>query len=493
HPAPPDGSATAPVRDGDIVIAALTSCTNTSNPSVMIGAGLIARRAVALGLKVPAHVKTSLAPGSKVVTAYLERAGLLDPLARLGFAVVGYGCTTCIGNSGPLPPAIAEEVRAHDRYVVTVLSGNRNFEGRVHNLARANYLASPMLVVAYALAGRIDVDLTREPLGTASDGHPVYLRDLWPPAEEVRRHAESDLDPAMFREKYAAIEVGDAHWESLPTPQGTVYSWEAESTYIREPPYLRLGPPWLPGPSGLLAEEARALAVFGDQISTDHISPAGEIPEDSPAGAYLRAHGVPPEAFNTYGSRRGNDEVMVRGTFANVRIRNQLVAPREGGYTLGPDGTVTSIYEAAEGYRSRSVPLLVLAGANYGQGSSRDWAAKGPRLLGVGAVLAQSFERIHRSNLVDMGVLPLSFPPGQGVRSLGLTGRERFRLSLADGDRLGPRARIRVVAEGGNGPAVSFDATAELHSEIEVAYYTSGGVLPYVMRERYGLRPGPPE
>ncbi len=474
------------VEDGSVVIAAITSCTNTSNPSVMVGAGLIAKRATELGLTVPPHVKTSLAPGSKVVTSYLEKAGLLPYLDRLGFEVVGYGCTTCIGNSGPLPPAIDRKVRADDLYVAAVLSGNRNFEARIHNLVRANYLASPMLVVAYALAGRMNVDLTREPLGRGSDGRPVFLRDLWPSSEEIRRLVDASLDAGMFQEKYRAIEIGDAHWESLNPPTGSGYPWSNQSTYLAEAPYLRLPPPLLPR-DGILVRGARVLALLGDQVSTDHISPAGEIPEDTPAGQYLRAHGVPTAEFNTYGSRRGHHEVLIRGTFANVRLKNQLVAPREGGYTVHlPSGTTTTIFEASERYRAEGTPLLVVAGRNYGQGSSRDWAAKGPRLLGVGAVIAESFERIHRSNLVQMGVLPLAFRPGEGARKLGLTGHETYELALAAGAELGPGATVRVTATDATGQHRTFDTVTRLQSPTEVEYHRAGGVLPYVMHHRFG-------
>ena len=474
------------VEDGSVVIAAITSCTNTSNPSVMVGAGLIAKRAIELGLSVPSHVKTSLAPGSKVVTSYLERAGLLPYLDRLGFEVVGYGCTTCIGNSGPLPPAIDRTVREKDLYVAAVLSGNRNFEARIHNLVRANYLASPMLVVAYALAGRMDLDLTREPLGVASDGRPVSLRDLWPSSEEVRRLVDSSLDARMFQEKYATIEVGDSHWESLAPPPGDQYPWTAESTYLAEAPYLSLPPPWLPA-DGVLVRGARVLALLGDRVSTDHISPAGEIPEDSPAGRYLRERGVPPTEFNTYGSRRGHHEVMIRGTFANVRLKNLLVAPREGGYTVHlPSSEAMPIFEAAQRYRSEGTPLLVIAGRSYGQGSSRDWAAKGPRLLGVGAVIAESYERIHRSNLVQMGVLPLAFRTGESARSLGLTGRETYELEVPGGRGLAPRGTIRVTARGPDGSPRSFEVVCRLQSTTEVEYYRAGGVLPYVLQHRFG-------
>ena len=483
----PEGVVAGPteVTDGSIVIAAITSCTNTSNPSVMVGAGLIAKRAVELGLRVPPHVKTSLAPGSKVVTSYLERAGLLPYLDRLGFEVVGYGCTTCIGNSGPLPPEVDRAVREQDLFVAAVLSGNRNFEARIHNLVRANYLASPMLVVAYALAGRMDLDLSRDPVGHRPDGTPVRLSDLWPGAEEVRRLVESSLHAEMFHEKYRSIEVGDAHWESLDTPTGDRYPWSAQSTYLAEAPYLKLPTPFLPH-DGALVRGARVLALLGDKVSTDHISPAGEIPVESPAGRYLRERGVLPSEFNTYGSRRGHHEVMVRGTFANVRLKNLLVAPKEGGYTVHlPSGETTTIFEASERYRRDATPLLVLAGKSYGQGSSRDWAAKGPRLLGVGAVIAESYERIHRSNLVQMGVLPLAFRAGESARSIGLTGRESFDLALEPGAALSPGATVRVTARPADGPPVAFSVTCRLASRTEVDYYSAGGVLPYVMERRF--------
>ncbi|MGD0719242.1 MAG: aconitase family protein, partial [Thermoplasmata archaeon] len=479
------GAPTPVVSDGAIVIAAITSCTNTSNPSVMFGAGLIAQHALGLGLRVPPYVKTSLAPGSKVVTDYLQRAGLLQPLSDLGFALVGFGCTTCIGNSGPLPAEVAKDIAEHDRFVAAVLSGNRNFEARIHNQVRANYLASPMLVVAYALAGRMDVDLTRDPLGHRPDGTPVRLQDLWPTSTEIQRLVEADLDPAMFREKYRAIEVGDAHWEGLQPPHGDLYAWDPASTYLSQAPYLHLPPPWVPR-AGNLAEGARVLLAFGDQISTDHISPAGEFPESTPAGQYLRARGVLSTEFNTYGARRGDHEVMVRGTFANVRLKNQLVAPKEGGWTVHlPSGELLSVFDAAQRYRSQNVPLIVLAGTSYGQGSSRDWAAKGPRLLGVGAVIAESFERIHRSNLIEMGVLPLRFAPGQGWKALGLTGRESFRLRLASGSELTARAAITMEATRDDGTTISTTLECALHSPIELEYYLAGGVLPYVMSHRF--------
>jgi aconitate hydratase len=476
----------APVNDGAVVIAAITSCTNTSNPSVMIGAGLIAKKALELGLKVPVYVKTSMAPGSKVVTAYLEKSGLLAPLENLGFDIVGYGCTTCIGNSGPLPPAVAASIVNNDAFVAAVLSGNRNFEARIHNLVRANYLMSPMLVVAYSLAGRMDVDLTRDSLGTTPTGRKVYLKELWPSAEEIRHLVEQNLDAEMFREKYRAIEVGDEHWEALKVPPGELYPWEPQSTYLQEAPYLNLPLPFLPQ-KGTLVENARILGVFGDQISTDHISPAGEIPPDTPAGRFLAERGISPTEYNTYGARRGDHDVMIRGTFANVRIKNQLVAPREGGYTLHlPSGTMGSIFEVAERYRSEGTPLLVLAGKNYGQGSSRDWAAKGPRLLGVGAVIAESYERIHRSNLVDMGVLPLQFQSGEGWKRLGLTGQESYRLSLPAGSDFGPHVAIQVTATPDDGTLPkSFTVDCRLNSMTELEYYRGGGVLPYVMERRF--------
>jgi len=483
------GPGTGGLPESAVVIAAITSCTNTSNPRVMVGAGLLARKARARGLRVPPYVKTSLAPGSKVVTAYLERAGLMADLDALGFEVVGYGCTTCIGNSGPLPEAVARSIVEQDAFVAAVLSGNRNFEARIHNLVRANYLASPMLVVAYALAGRMDVDLTRDPIGMGTDGRPVYLKDLWPSSAEIRAVVERSLDPTLFVEKYRSIEVGDAHWESLASPPPGAYPWDARSTYLARPPFLDLPEPWR-ARDGWLVRGARALAAFGDRISTDHISPAGEIAADSPAGAFLKSRGVAPAEFNTYGSRRGHHEVMVRGTFANVRLRNELAAPREGGVTRHqPSGDLLSMFDAAERYRAEGTPLLILAGQSYGQGSSRDWAAKGPRLLGVGAVIAESFERIHRSNLVDMGVLPLLFEKGTGWKKLGLTGREQFELRLASPGPLRPSAAVEVLAAPDSGAPVRFTATLAIHSATELRYYEAGGVLPYVMGRRYLTEP----
>jgi aconitate hydratase len=481
---PPPSDPKLAVRDGSIVIAAITSCTNTSNPAVMVGAGLIARKALELGLSVPPYVKTSLAPGSKVVTAYLERAGLLEPLARLGFALVGYGCTTCIGNSGPLIPAVSEQVRGGDLYVAAVLSGNRNFDARINIDTRAAYLASPMLVVGYALAGRIDIDLTKEPLGKARDGHDVFLKDLWPEATEVRTIVEASLLPSMFEEKYRAIEVGDRHWEGLDVPSGLAYPWGADSTYLARAPFLDLPPPWMPK-DGAIVNGARVLLALGDRVSTDHISPAGEIPASTPAGEWLIEHGVPVSEFNTFGTRRGHHEVMIRGTFANVRLKNELAAPKEGGFTAHlPDGAVMTVFSAAERYRAEQVPLIVLAGKSYGRGSSRDWAAKGPRLLGVGAVIAEDIEKIHRSNLIEMGVLPLTFPPGKGWKSLGLTGRETFSLRVPDGT-LRPMGPVEVTATPPSGAPIRFVARCEIHSATELDYYRAGGVLPYVMEHRF--------
>jgi len=485
-PAEPPAAGAGRVTDGSVVIAAITSCTNTSNPSVMVGAGLLAQRALARGLRPPAFVKTSLAPGSKVVTEYLARAGLLAPLEQLGFGVVGYGCTTCIGNSGPLPAAVEQAVRASDLYVAAVLSGNRNFEARIHNLVRANYLMSPMLVVAYGLAGRMDLDLTRDPIGTDAEGRPVRLADLWPTTAEIRTIVDRVLDPEIYRAKYAAIYDGGPHWTALPTPTGVRYTWDPASTYLRDPPYFQLDPPLLPRGRELLAG-ARALAVLGDRVSTDHISPAGEIPPESPAGRYLLDHDVSPAEFNTYGTRRGNHEVMMRGTFANVRLKNRLAAPKEGGYTVHvPTGTSMSIFDAAARYRSDGVGQIVIAGQGYGQGSSRDWAAKGPRLLGVRAVIVESFERIHRSNLVGMGVLPLQFAPGVGAKSLGLTGRESFDLALRTDGGLRPRTDVELVATADDGTQTRTTLRCRIDSEPELAYYRDGGFLPYILRRLAG-------
>jgi aconitate hydratase len=470
----------ADLEHGSVVIAAITSCTNTSNPSVMIGAGLVAKKAVERGLTRRPWVKTSLAPGSKVVTDYLARAGLQTYLDQLGFNLVGYGCTTCIGNSGPLPGAIAAEVRDRQLVVCSVLSGNRNFEGRIQQDVRANYLASPPLVVAYALTGSMNVDLTREPLGTGRDGRPVYLRDIWPSEQEIQSTMLSAVSAEMFRSQYASVFEGDALWRALPVPTGDRFAWDDSSTYIRKPPFLD-GLTLEPGAPAEIAG-ARVLALLGDSITTDHISPAGAIREDSPAGKYLIAQGVKPSAFNSYGARRGNHEVMMRGTFANVRLRNQLAPGTEGGWTTYlPDGDVMTIYDASIRYQAAGVPLVILAGKEYGSGSSRDWAAKGTLLLGVRAVIAESFERIHRSNLVNMGVLPLEFAAGESAAGLRLSGREVYSLTGAGAD-LRPRGRVRVVARRDDGTAVEFAAVVRVDTPEELAAYRHGGILPYVLR-----------
>jgi aconitate hydratase A / 2-methylisocitrate dehydratase len=475
----------AVIRHGSVAIAAITSCTNTSNPTVMVGAGLLARNAVARGLTVGPTVKTSLAPGSKAVTGYLEAAGLMKPLEALGFALAGYGCTTCIGNSGPLDQPIAEAVEANDLVVAAVLSGNRNFEGRIHPLARASYLASPPLVVAFALAGRVDIDLSTEPLGTGADGESVFLSDIWPSPDEVRTVIGSSIDPELFRRTYAVVFDGDDRWQALPIPAGDRYDWSAASTYVAKPPFFD-GLSEDPTPI-LDILGARALAVLGDSVTTDHISPAGSIAPNSPAGRWLQERGVTPLEFNSYGARRGHHEVMMRGTFANIRLRNALAGDTEGPFTVHlPSGDQSFIYDAAMRYRDEGVPLVVLAGKEYGSGSSRDWAAKGPRLLGVRAVIAETYERIHRSNLVGMGVLPLQYPPGTSAATLGLTGREVFSI-VGLGGGLEPRQSVQVVAirdaaAGGDGTEIRFDAIARLDGPIEVDYYRQGGILPAVLR-----------
>jgi len=419
------GGESFPLSDGAVVIAAITSCTNTSNPSVMVGAGLVAKRAGERGLRTKPWVKTSLAPGSNAVTEYLKRAGLTEHLETLGFYTVGYGCTTCIGNSGPLPAPISKAIEEEDLVVAAVLSGNRNFEGRIHPEVRANYLASPPLVVAYALVGKMDVDITSEPLGEGSDGKPVYLRDLWPTQKEIDETIHTAVRSETFRETYRDVYTGDETWRGLPVPEGDRYAWEAESTYVKCPPYFEDMPPTPPAVEDVRG--ARVLALLGDSVTTDHISPAGSIKKDSPAGRYLIEHGIQPLDFNSYGSRRGNHEVMVRGTFANTRIRNRMVPGVEGGVTIHlPSGEQLPIYDAAMRYAKEGVPSIVIAGKEYGAGSSRDWAAKGPKLLGVRAVVAESFERIHRSNLIGMGLLPLQFLDGQSAETLGLTGTETY-------------------------------------------------------------------
>jgi aconitate hydratase len=466
---------------GSVVIAAITSCTNTSNPSVMIAAGLLAKKAVERGLQRQPWVKTSLAPGSKVVTEYLRQAGLMPYLEQLGFGLVGYGCTTCIGNSGPLPDAVSADVESRDLVVVSVLSGNRNFEGRIQQQVRANYLASPPLVVAYALAGRMTIDLTTEPIGVDKAGTPVFLRDLWPAEREIQATMLSTVRSEMFREQYADVFAGDERWKSLQVPTGDRFAWEPDSTYVRNPPFfegLTMQPALLENVSG-----ARVLVLVGDSITTDHISPAGSIKRDSPAGKYLIEHGVAPSDFNSYGARRGNHEVMMRGTFANVRLRNQLAPGTEGGWTTyQPGGAVMTIYDAAMKYKEAGIPLLVIAGKEYGSGSSRDWAAKGTLLLGVRAVIAESFERIHRSNLVNMGVLPLQFQPGASAVSLSLTGQERYDL---DGiaKTLMPGGIVTVRAQSDLGKKTEFETIARIDTPEELVAFRHGGILPYVLRQ----------
>jgi len=469
------------IRHGSVVIAAITSCTNTSNPSVMIGAGLLAKKAVERGLTVKPWVKTSLAPGSKVVTEYLVAAGLLAPLEALKFHLVGYGCTTCIGNSGPLPEPVSRAIQEGNLVAAAVLSGNRNFEGRIHPLVRANYLASPPLVVAYALAGSMEIDLRTEPLGRGRDGKDVFLKDVWPTPDEIRRTMKAALRTEMFTEQYARVFEGDERWRALPVPEGDRFAWDAASTYVRQPSFLReigLRPADLKEIAG-----ARVLAVLGDSVTTDHISPAGSIAKDSPAARYLIEHGVSPADFNSYGSRRGNHEVMVRGTFANIRLRNQLAPGTEGGWTRHlPDGRPMSIYEASLAYRSEEIPLVVFAGKEYGSGSSRDWAAKGPALLGIRAVIAESYERIHRSNLLGMGILPMQFSQGDTLQSLGLTGEETYSIAgIALG--LKPGKRLKVEARAGDGRVRSFEVVTRIDTPVEIEYFRHGGILPYVLRQ----------
>jgi aconitate hydratase len=474
----PGGDANG-IAHGSVVIAAITSCTNTSNPSVMLAAGILARNAVEKGLTVKPWVKTSLAPGSRVVTEYLDRAGLTPHLEKLGFHTVGYGCTTCIGNSGPLPEQVSQEIASRDLVVASVLSGNRNFEGRIHQQVRASYLASPPLVVAHALAGTVDIDLTAEPLGTGSDGTPVMLADIWPGPDDIERAASEALDPESYGRLYGGIESASEQWNRIDAGRGSSYAWQ-ESTYIHEPPFfLDLEPE--PGPITPISN-ARVLVMAGDSITTDHISPAGAIAPQSPAGRYLEELGVEPADFNTYGSRRGNDRVMTRGTFANIRLRNLLAPGTEGGWTTHlPSGEVTTIHEASRRYAERGTPLVVLAGRDYGMGSSRDWAAKGTLLLGVGAVVARSFERIHRSNLVGMGVLPLQLRDGESIESLGLTGRETFHVAIDDS--VEPGGAIVVVAVAEDGAATTFTTVCRLDSPMDVVTYRNGGILQTVLRQ----------
>ncbi len=468
-----------------MVIAAITSCTNTSNPSVMVAAGILAKKAVEKGLTVPPWVKTSLAPGSRVVTDYYAKSGLLPYLEKLRFNVVGYGCTTCIGNSGPLPADVKQSIDEHGLVAVSVLSGNRNFEGRVSVDVRANYLMSPPLVVAYALAGKIGHNFETTSLGNDPEGHPVYLRDIWPTQAEVAAAIEKGLSSESFRREYATVSQGDANWQGLRFPTGDVYQWEPDSTYIRQAPYFDGIAPTPAPVTDILG--ARVLAVLGDSVTTDHISPAGSIKANGPAGQYLAAHGVKPSDFNSYGSRRGNHEVMVRGTFANVRLRNKLAPGTEGGVTrLLPEGEPLSIFDASVKYAERGVPLIILAGKEYGSGSSRDWAAKGPKLLGVRAVIAESFERIHRSNLVGMGILPLQFEAAQNVESLGLTGEEVYDfpgLTKLLAARLSGSRTLQVKATSSDGTVKQFDARVRIDTPQEIEYFEHGGILQYVLRQ----------
>ena len=467
--------------DGAVVIAAITSCTNTSNPSVMVGAGLLAKKAVQKGLKVKPWVKTSLAPGSLVVRDYLDKAGLTPALNELGFNIVGYGCTTCIGNSGPLPEAVSEAIKKGDLTVSAILSGNRNFEGRVHAEVKMNFLASPPLVVAYAIAGTMNFDPYKEPIGKGSQGEDVYLKDIWPSQKEIQDVLAGTINSAMFRKSYSNVFAGDARWSGLRIPATNRYGWRADSTYVQNPPYFAgMGK----GAEGIQPiQGARVLAKLGDSVTTDHISPAGSIKADSPAGKYLIEHGVKPADFNSYGSRRGNHEVMMRGTFANIRLRNQLAPGTEGGWTRHqPGGEQMTIYDASVKYRAAGVPLMVIAGKEYGSGSSRDWAAKGTQLLGIKAVIAESFERIHRSNLVNMGVLPLEFKTSENAATLGLTGTEVFSL-VGAADGLKPRGDVKVAAVAVDGTVREFMATARIDTPEELVAFRHGGILPYVVRQ----------
>ncbi len=466
------------LKHGDVVIAAITSCTNTSNPSVMVAAGLLAKKAVERGMTVKPYVKTSLAPGSRVVTAYLEKAGLQDYLDQLGYNLVGYGCTTCIGNSGPLPEPVAAAIQDGDLVVAGVLSGNRNFEGRIHALVKANYLASPPLVVAYALAGTVDIDLQNDPIGTDKDGNDVFLKDVWPSQHEILDTIREAVTPEQFEELYEGIEDSNPRWNQIATSEGAVYDWQEDSTYIQEPPFFLDVTPEVPQIEPI--KGAQTLVKVGDSTTTDHISPAGAIPKGEPAGQYLQAHGVEPKDFNSFGSRRGNDRVMTRGTFANIRLRNQMAPGTEGGWTT-KDGEQAYIYDASQEYQADGTPLVVFAGNDYGMGSSRDWAAKGTILLGIKAVVAKSYERIHRSNLIGMGVLPLLFKAGEGLETYGLDGTESFDIPVSDGVR--PNDTLTITATKADGSTVDFDVTVALSTPIEVEYYRHGGILNYVLRD----------
>ncbi|HJV44853.1 MAG TPA: aconitate hydratase AcnA, partial [Bacillota bacterium] len=469
------------VKNGAVVITAITSCTNTSNPSVLIGAGLVAKKAVEKGLVKPAYVKSSLTPGSRVVTDYLKEAGLLDSLEAIGFNIAGYGCATCIGNSGPLPDEVSKTVADSDLTVAAVLSGNRNFEGRIHAQVKANYLASPPLVIAYALAGTVDIDLTTEPIGNGKDGNPVYLKDIWPTSKEIQDTLSQAVRPELFRDRYANVFEANERWNALDVPTGELYKWEEKSTYIQEPSFFKELGETLNDIENITG--ATALAYLGDSVTTDHISPAGNIKADSPAGLYLQQNGVASEDFNSYGSRRGNHEVMMRGTFANIRIRNKMAPGTEGGVTTYlPTGEVMSIYDASMKYQDAGTPLVVIAGKEYGTGSSRDWAAKGTFLLGVKAVIAESYERIHRSNLVGMGVLPLQFVEGTSAETLGLTGRETYDITGLSND-VQPGQQIKVVATKEDGSKTEFDVIVRLDSVVDVEYYRNGGILQTVLRQ----------
>jgi aconitate hydratase len=468
------------LESGNVVIAAITSCTNTSNPSVMIGSGLIAKKAVERGLTSKPWVKTSLAPGSQVVTDYMDSAGLTPFLEQLGFHNVGYGCTTCIGNSGPLPDAVSKAINDNDLIVAAVLSGNRNFEGRVHSEVKANYLASPMLVVAYALAGTVNIDLNNDPLGHDNQGNPIYLQDIWPSQQEIRDTVSRSLDPEMFRARYGNVSAGPDAWSKLPVPEGDLYQWDPESTYIQEVPFFKDLSEAIEEPGNILG--ARVLVMLGDSVTTDHISPAGAIPLSRPAGQYLANNGVHQQEFNTFGARRGNHEVLMRGTFGNVRLKNQLTPDKEGDWTVFlPQDEVTSIFEAGEKYQENGIPTIVITGKEYGSGSSRDWAAKGPLLLGVRAALAEGYERIHRSNLIGMGVLPLQFKAGDSAASLGLTGRETFDITGIAGG-LAPGQEIPIHAVREDGSSLDFGVISRIDTQVEIDYYRNGGVLHTVLR-----------